>query len=67
VTVEMVVANLRKNAAMAKAIVTQALSQIPEKPCWPCHEALKNAIMTERKFWPKQRLQELGPILAKYL
>lgn len=67
VTVEMVVANLKKNAALAKAIIARALPQIPDKPCWPCHDALKNAIMTERKLWPGERIRELGPILAKYL
>jgi 5'-methylthioadenosine phosphorylase len=67
VTVEMVVANLMKNAATAKAIVAKAIPQIPEEPNWPCHSALKNAIMTERKVWPKKTIADLKPILAKYL
>ena len=67
VTVEMVIANLMKNAATAKAIVAKVIPQIPEKPDWPCHHALKNAIMTERKLWPKKTIAELKPILAKYL
>jgi len=28
---------------------------------------LKNAIMTDRKAWPKKTIAELKPILAKYL
>ncbi len=56
VTVEMVVANLMKNAATAKAIVAQAIPQIPTEPNWPCHAALKNAIMTDRKVWPKKTI-----------
>jgi 5'-methylthioadenosine phosphorylase len=67
VTVEMIVANLMKNAATAKAIVQQVVPQIPEKPCWPCHDALKNAIMTDRKLWPAQTAKELSPLLAKYV
>jgi 5'-methylthioadenosine phosphorylase len=67
VTVEMVIANLMKNAATAKAIVAQVIPQIPLQPNWPCHSALKNAIMTERKLWPKKTITELKPIIGKYL
>lgn len=67
VTVEMVVANLMKNAATAKAIVAAAIPQIPAEPNWPCHSALQNAIMTDRKFWPKKTIAELQPIITKYL
>jgi 5'-methylthioadenosine phosphorylase len=67
VTVEMVIDNLRKNAEMAKAIIAQTIPQIPAKPNWPCHEALKNAIMTEKKLWPAKTKQELAPLLAKYV
>jgi 5'-methylthioadenosine phosphorylase len=67
VTVEMIIANLMKNAAMAKAIIARAIPLIPAEPAWPCHAALKNAIMTDRKFWPKKTIAQLKPILAKYL
>jgi 5'-methylthioadenosine phosphorylase len=67
VTVEMVVANLMKNAATAQAIIARAIPRIPAEPNWPCHSALQNAIMTDRKLWPKQTVAELRPILAKYL
>ena len=67
VTVEMVITNLMKNAATAKAIVAQVIPHIPAAPNWSCHDALKNAIMTGRKFWPKKTIAELKPILAKYL
>src|SRR5271170_1953415 len=52
VTVEMVMANLTKNAALAKEAVKRTVSQIPGEANWPCHSALKNAIMTEKKCWP---------------
>jgi len=67
VTVKMVIANLTKNAAMAKAIVAEVIPQIPAEPDWPCHHALKNAIMTDKKFWPVKTTRDLEPILKKYM
>jgi 5'-methylthioadenosine phosphorylase len=67
VTVEMVIDNLRHNAEMAKAIIAKTIPQIPTEPNWPCHSALKNAIMTDRKLWPKKTIAELKPVLRKYL
>jgi len=67
VTVEMVIANLTKNAAAAKAIIAEVTPLIPRTPTWPCHDALKDAIMTDRKLWPARTKKELAPILSKYL
>jgi len=67
VTVEMVVANVTQNAATAKAVIAEVIPKIPLVPTWPCHGALKNAIMTDRKVWPKKTIAELRPLLAKYL
>jgi 5'-methylthioadenosine phosphorylase len=67
VTVEMVIANLRRNAEQAKAIVARAIPTIPAVADWPAHDALRNAIMTERSLWPAKTVKQLGPILAKYL
>lgn len=67
VTVEMVIANLRRNAEQAKAIVARAIPTIPTVADWPAHDALRNAIMTERSLWPAKTVKQLGPILAKYL
>jgi 5'-methylthioadenosine phosphorylase len=65
VTVEMVLENLQKNAAQAKRIIQHVLPQIPSQPTWPSHHALKNAILTDRKFWPaKTRRSQL--LLEKY-
>lgn len=66
VTVEMVIANLMRNADTAKKIVAKVIPQIPVEPNWPCHSALKNAIMTDKKLWPKKTIAELKPIIAKY-
>jgi 5'-methylthioadenosine phosphorylase len=67
VTVEMIVANLMKNASQAKAIIARAIPQIPPEPAWPCHDALKNAIMTHKKLWPAKTRAQLKPLLKKYL
>ena len=67
VTVDMVLANLRRNAATAKAVVARTIAQIPAEPNWPCHSALQNAIMTDRQAWPKKTIAELRPLLSKYL
>ena len=66
VTVEMVIDNLHKNAAQAKAIIARTIPLIPYQPGWPCHDALRNAIMTDRKLWPATTMKELAPLLAKY-
>ncbi len=67
VTVDMVIANLNRNAATAKAIIAKALPDIPATPEWPCHRALQNAIMTDRNLWPAKTKKDLAPILRKYL
>jgi 5'-methylthioadenosine phosphorylase len=67
VTLEMIIGNLHRNADTAKKIVVAAVAEIPAEPNWPCHSALKSAILTDKKFWPKKTVAELKPILAKYL
>jgi 5'-methylthioadenosine phosphorylase len=67
VTVEMVVANLTKNAGQAQAIIKRVIAHIPDEPNWPCHDALKNAIMTDKKLWPRKTKAELAPLLKKYI
>jgi len=67
VTVEMVVQNLTRNAALAKEVVKRTISQIPRDANCSCHHALKNAIMTDRKCWPARTIRELKPLLQKYL
>ena len=54
VTVDLVIANLQKNAAQAKRIILETIPLIPKHPDWPCHSALQNAIMTEKKLCPAQ-------------
>jgi len=67
VTVELVIDNLHKNAASAKAVIVHVLDRIPAVPTWPSHGALRSAIMTDRRFWPPKTVKELQPLLEKYL
>ncbi|HMJ89823.1 MAG TPA: MTAP family purine nucleoside phosphorylase, partial [Candidatus Acidoferrum sp.] len=67
VTVDIVLDNLRRNAEAAKKIVATVMPQIPAEPNWPCHSALHNSIMTDKKFWPAKTKKDLAPLLAKYL
>jgi 5'-methylthioadenosine phosphorylase len=68
VTVEMVVANLQANAAAAQRLVMDVLPRIPVEPdpSWPCHSALRNAVLTDRKLWPAKTAKELDLLLRRY-
>ena len=67
VTLEMVIANLHRNADTAKKIVAQIVAQIPAEPNWKAHSALNHSFLTDKKNWPKKTVAELKPILEKYL
>jgi 5'-methylthioadenosine phosphorylase len=66
VTVDMVIANLNKNAATAKEIIARAIPQIPKDANWPCHSALRTALLTDKGHWPANTKKKLKPILEKY-
>jgi len=67
VTIEMVVANLHKNAATAQRLLARVLPRIPAVPDCSCHRALQNALLTDRKLWPAVLCRQLRPLLKKYL
>jgi 5'-methylthioadenosine phosphorylase len=67
VTLEMIIDYLHRNAEMARRIVARVIPLIPAEPDWACHSALKNAIITDRKFWPAKTRADLRPLLEKYL
>ena len=54
-------------SAPLRIIIQHVIPLIPEKPAWPCHDALRNALMTDKKLWPAKTKKELAPLLAKYL
>ena len=66
VTLEMIIANLNRNAEMAKAIVKRTIGNIPQEANWKCHRALKNAILTDKSHWPAKTRKELALLLEKY-
>lgn len=67
VTVEMIVENLKHNTSLSKEIIRQTVPLIPTEANWPCHSALKNAIITDKAFWPEKTKEKLKLILGKYL
>jgi 5'-methylthioadenosine phosphorylase len=64
VTVDQVIDNLHRNAACAKAILARAIPRIPLDPNCNCHQALKTAVLTDRKLWPAATRRNLRPILG---
>ena len=67
VTLDVIIANLHRNADTAKRVVAAVIPQIPAEPNWKAHAALNHAFLTDKKFWPKKTVAELKPLLAKYL
>jgi 5'-methylthioadenosine phosphorylase len=67
VTVEMVVQNLLKNVAIAKAILVEAIGRIGARDRCACGSALKDALMTRPELVPPELKRELAPLIARYL
>lgn len=66
VTVEMVVSNLQKNAAMAQEIVRLAVAAIDPAADCSCRHALATAIMTQPKAMRPATRKKLALLLRKY-
>jgi 5'-methylthioadenosine phosphorylase len=67
VSVEAVIAIVRKNADLARKIVARAVSRIPAARDCPAATALENAIMTDPDSIPAEVKTRLAPIIGKYL
>ena len=67
VTVDMIVTNLTRNAAMAQRVIAEAVDRVPASRTCECARALENAIITRRDAIPDTVTQELAPIVGKYL
>jgi 5'-methylthioadenosine phosphorylase len=67
VTVEMVMSNLQKNIENAKRILIDVIKDINLERNCECKEALKYAIVTDRKIVPARIKKDLGIIIGKYL
>jgi len=67
VTVEEVVANLKKNVALARRIIVKVVERIPEGPDPACDHALEDAIMTSPELISPAARQRLGLLIGKYI
>jgi 5'-methylthioadenosine phosphorylase len=67
VTVEMIVANLHKNAATAQQVIANAVEQLPIERTCECAKALATAIMTRPEAVPPAARQRLDLIVGKYM
>jgi 5'-methylthioadenosine phosphorylase len=66
VSAQTVFAHLTANAEAAKRVLAEAIPRIPAEADWPEHRSLDNALVTERKLWPKVTVDKLGPILGRF-
>jgi len=67
VSVEMIIGNLTKNAAMAQKIIAETIGHLPAERTCACGRALETAIMTRPEHIPAQTRQELAPIIGRYI
>lgn len=67
VTVDLVIENLRRNAAQAKAILAHVIPHITTDKICSCHLALSQAVLTPPKAWPARTKSNLLPILKPVL
>lgn len=67
VTVEMIIANLVRNAATAQRIIADAVERMPAARGCACGSALEQAIITRAELVPAALKQALRPIIGKYM
>ena len=67
VEVGTVFANMAANSANAKAILRAVIGEIPGSPDAPAQCSLDTAFMTDRALWPQQTVENLSPILSRFL
>src|SRR5512144_2113117 len=67
VTVEAVLAVMKKNIETSKAMIREAVRMLrPTRSC-PCGGALRGTIMTPEKLVPAKTKRDLAPIIGKYM
>jgi len=67
VTIDLVIQNLLKNVENAKRVISAVIKNIcPERKC-ACQEALKYAIITDKKLIPEKTKKNLKLIIGKYI
>jgi len=67
VTVEMVIANLLKNVENSKKMISLIVKNLPAKRSCGCKDALKHAIITDKKLISAKVKKDLNIIIGKYI
>jgi 5'-methylthioadenosine phosphorylase len=67
VTVDLIVANLRQNAATAQRAIAEAVGRIDGPRTCECATALATALITRPEVVPERTKAELAPIIGKYM
>ncbi len=67
ITIEMVIENLGKNIEKAKRILSRLIKYLPPERTCACRDALKNAIITDKKLIPAKVKKNLDIIIGKYI
>lgn len=67
VTIDMVIRNLQNNIENSKKILLAAIKKLPEARSCTCGEALKFAIVTDKKLIPAKTKKDLKIIIGKYV
>jgi 5'-methylthioadenosine phosphorylase len=68
VNVEALIATLNQNTTLAQRVIASVVASLAEgeRACG-CKHALGSALITQRDLIPPELIQELGPIVSKYL
>jgi 5'-methylthioadenosine phosphorylase len=68
VNVEALIATLNRNTALAQRVITRVVASLAKvaRTC-ECKDALGSALITQRDLIPPELIEELGPIVSKYL
>jgi 5'-methylthioadenosine phosphorylase len=67
VSIDLIIQNLRKNVAVSKSIVKEAVRKMPEGRGCLCAKALENAIVTARDKISPQVKKRLDIIIGRYV
>lgn len=67
VTIEMIIATLKANVAMARQIIKNAVPMIAAERSCKCAHAMRFATITDRKKIPAKTKKDLSLILGKYI
>ena len=67
VTVEMVIANLQRNADTSRETLRRLVPSLSVERACACGDALSTAIVTPRERVPQETLDRLGPVISRYM